>query len=72
MNSDERPFARPAWVTYAQAAERLGLSPEAVRHRARRAGWRTMPANDGRTLALLPDEIEPVRTTVLNGRSRPP
>lgn len=53
----ERPLARPIeWLTYAQAAERLGLSPEAVRHRARRAGWRTMPGNDGRTLVLIPDD----------------
>jgi hypothetical protein len=53
---------RPAWLTYAQAADRLGLSPEAVRHRARRSSWRTMPGNDGRTLVLVPDDIEPVRT----------
>jgi hypothetical protein len=62
----ERPgapsLARPAWLTYAQAGERLGLTPEAVRHRARRAGWRTMPGNDGRTLVLVPDDVEPART----------
>ena len=57
-----RPLERPAWLTYAQAGERLGLSPEAVRHRARRSGWRTQPGNDGRTLVLVPDDIEPVRT----------
>jgi hypothetical protein len=56
----ERPAARqlerPFWLTYAQAADRLGLSAEAVRHRARRSGWRTMPGNDGRTLVLVPDD----------------
>jgi hypothetical protein len=51
-----RPLERPFWLTYAQAAERLGLSAEAVRHRARRSGWRTMPGNDGRTLVLVPDD----------------
>jgi hypothetical protein len=60
------PFARSAWLTYAQAGERLGMSAEAVRHRARRSGWRTMPGNDGRTLVMVPAEIEaqPVRTSV--------
>ena len=63
----EHRLARPAWLTYAQASERLGLSPEAVRHRARRAGWHTMPGNNGRTLVLVPDDEEirpraPVRT----------
>jgi hypothetical protein len=51
-----RPIERPSWLTYAQAAERLGLSAEAVRHRARRSGWRTQPGNDGRTLVLVPDD----------------
>jgi hypothetical protein len=62
--ADARPIERPAWLTYAQAGERLGLSPEAVRHRARRSGWRTMPGNDGRTLVLVPDGVEVVRTPV--------
>ena len=53
---------RPTWLTYAQAGEHLGLSPEAVRHRARRSGWRTQPGNDGRTLVLIPDaEVIDVR-----------
>jgi hypothetical protein len=58
----EPPFARSSWLTYAQAAEQLGMTAEAVRHRARRAGWRSMPGNDGRTLILLPDDVAPVRT----------
>ena len=46
-DSNDRPppvHERPTWLTYAQAGEHLGLSPEAVRHRARRSGWRTSPA----------------------------
>jgi hypothetical protein len=66
MDSTERPIEppdartapRPTWLTYAQAGERLGLTPEAVRHRARRSGWRTIPGNDGRTLVMVPDGIE--------------
>jgi hypothetical protein len=51
------PTNRPtgsAWLTYAQAGERLGMSAEAIRSRARRAGWRTMPGNDGKALVLIP------------------
>jgi hypothetical protein len=37
------PTARPTgrWLTFAQAGAELGLSAEATRSRARRAGWRT-------------------------------
>ena len=51
------------WLTYQQAAEALGMTAEAVRHRARRLGWRTQPGNEGRTLVLLP-EGEAVRPPV--------
>jgi hypothetical protein len=45
------------WLTFAQAGAELGLSAEATRSRARRAGWRTMPGNDGRTLVMIPDDL---------------
>ena len=53
------PTARPTgrWLTFAQAGAELGLSAEATRSRARRAGWRTMPGNDGRTLVMIPEEL---------------
>ena len=57
---DERPLARPSWLTYAQAGERLGLSPEALRHRAHGAGWRLCPATTA--APLVPDDTEAVRT----------
>ena len=57
---------RPTWLSYAQAGDLLGLSPEAVRHRARRNSWRTQPGNDGRTLVMIPDEDVAVAS------SRPP
>jgi hypothetical protein len=43
------------WLTYQQAGEALDMTAEAVRHRARRLGWRTQPGNEGRTLVLLPE-----------------
>jgi outer membrane receptor for ferrienterochelin and colicin len=43
-----------SWLSYTEAGERLGMSAEAVRTKARRAGWRGMPGNDGRTLVLVP------------------
>ena len=57
---------RPTWLTYAQAGELLGLSPEAVRHRARRNNWRTQPGNDGRTLVMISAE------DITDARSKPP
>lgn len=46
------------WLTWQQAGERFGLSPDAVRMRARRLGWRTQPGNDGRTLVMVPDDAD--------------
>jgi hypothetical protein len=54
------------WLTYAQAGEKYGLSPEAVRLRARRFGWRTQPGNDGRTLVMVPEDA------AVRPRPRPP
>ncbi len=44
------------WLTYQQAAEALGLSPEAVRRRAIRLKWRQRPGNNGRMLVLIPED----------------
>jgi chromosome segregation ATPase len=46
------------WLTYVQIGERFGLKPEAARTRVRRLQWRTMPGNDGRTLALVPEDAD--------------
>src|SRR6185437_14219028 len=46
------------WLTWQQAGERFGLSPDAMRMRARRLGWRTQPSNEGRTLVLVPAEAQ--------------
>jgi hypothetical protein len=50
--------AMPDWLTWADAGARFGLTPDALRMRARRLGWRTQPGNDGRTLVLVPDDVE--------------
>ena len=50
------------WLTYAEAGQQLGISPEAVRQLARRRGWprRTPNAYGGLATILVPDDA-PVR-----------
>jgi hypothetical protein len=50
------------WLTYAEAGQQLGISPEAVRQLARRRGWprRTPNAYGIPTKVLVPDDA-PVR-----------
>jgi hypothetical protein len=43
------------WLTYADAAVQLGVTPEAARRRAIRGKWARLPGNDGRTRVRLPD-----------------
>jgi len=54
------------WLTYREAAERLGSTAEAVRYRAIRGKWPRMRGNDGRARVQVPDErpsaTPPVRT----------
>lgn len=53
------------WVTYAEAAARLGVSIEAVRQRAIRNKWARMLGNDKRARVCLPDEPYPSQTPVI-------
>jgi predicted nucleic acid-binding Zn-ribbon protein len=50
------------WLSYAEAAARLGLSIEAVRQRAIRNKWARMLGNDKRARVRLPDESYPTQT----------
>ena len=60
---DGRPDAMDGkWMSYAEAAVRLGVSLEAARRRAIRGKWPRMPGNDGRTRVQVPDELHPPRT----------
>ena len=47
------------WLTYEEAAVRLGVTPEAARRRAIRGKWARMPGNDGRTRVRVPDDWRP-------------
>ena len=53
------------WVTYAEAAARLGVSIEAVRQRAIRNKWARTLGNDKRARVRLPDEPYPSQTPVI-------
>jgi hypothetical protein len=50
------------WLTYREAAERLGSTAEAVRYRAQRGRWPRTRGNDGRARIQLPEDPNPVRT----------
>jgi hypothetical protein len=50
------------WLTYDEAAERLGVSAEAIRCRAKRQRWRRTRGNDGRARIQLPDDLHDLVT----------
>jgi hypothetical protein len=56
------------WLTYEQAAERLHVSPAAVRARAMRGGWRRQRGNDGRARVLITADV--VRTAAEQPREQ--
>jgi hypothetical protein len=43
----------PEWLSYQEVADRLGVTPEAARSRAKRLRWRRQMGNDGRALVLV-------------------
>ena len=51
------------WFTYAEAGDRLGISPEAVRAKAARKRWRRQLGNDGLARIMIPDDLP------VNGRA---
>jgi hypothetical protein len=60
-----------AWLTYAEASDRLGITPEAVRSRAKRLGWRRQLGNDGRALVWAALEPRPPSDQPVTPRSPP-
>ncbi len=60
-----------AWLTYAEAGQRLGVSAESVRAKAIRKGWRRQSGNDGRTRVLLPLDERTAGQQPVNARSTP-
>ncbi|MEN3794862.1 hypothetical protein [Fulvimarina sp. MAC3] len=59
------------WETYQDAADRLGMTADAIRHRARRLAWRRMRANDGKTLIMVPADVEPIDRPIDQADERP-
>lgn len=45
------------WLTYAEAAQRLGIKPESIKKRAIRRGWPRQAGNDGLARIRLPDDL---------------
>ena len=58
-------------MTYAEAAERLNVSPHAVRARATRNGWRRQLGNDGRARVLVALEPRSPDEPLMSPRSSP-
>ena len=47
------------WMTWAEAAERLGIKPESVQRRARARRWARRTGNDGRVSVKVPASAIP-------------
>ena len=58
------------WLTYAEAGDRLGVSPEAVRAKAARKRWRRQIGNDGMARIMIPGDL-PVTTRAHGAGDQP-
>ena len=52
-----------AWLTYREAAEKLGVSRQAVRQKAIRGRWPRTRGNDGQARVQVPEQPYRVRTS---------
>lgn len=52
------------WMTYAEAAAALGMTPDSIRARARREHWRKQLGNDGRAQVLVPGDAGGIPTGI--------
>ena len=59
------------WLTYIEAGDRLGVSPEAVRAKVARKRWRRQIGNDGRARVWLPEDERPPVDRPVTGQSPP-
>jgi predicted transcriptional regulator len=50
-------MAEKQWMTYSQIAERLGVTPDAIRHRSRKEGWQRQEGNDSKIRVLIDPEL---------------
>jgi hypothetical protein len=60
-----------AWLTYQEVGERLGITPEAARSRAKRLGWRKQLGNDGQPLVWAAIEPRPPGDQLVTTRPSP-
>jgi hypothetical protein len=51
-----------AWLTYRQAADKLGVSPQAARQKAIRGRWPRTRGNDGQARVQVPEQPYRIRT----------
>ena len=60
------------WLTYEQVAERLGVTPEAIRQKAIRGRWHRSRGNDGKARVRLPEgRTDAVRTPSERANTKP-
>jgi hypothetical protein len=45
------------WLSYQEAARRLGVTAASVRRRAQRSRWTRQRGNDGLALVMVPDDV---------------
>lgn len=60
------------WLTYEQASERLGCTPEAARQKAIRGRWQRTRGNDGKARVRLPDGVRTPSERANGKPVRPP
>jgi hypothetical protein len=60
------------WLTYHEAGDRLGVSPEAVRAKAARKRFRRQIGNDGLARVWLPGDERPAGDLPVTARAREP
>jgi hypothetical protein len=59
------------WLTYEEAGQLLGVDPDSISRRARRAGWSRQPGNDGRTRVAVPLDVLPASPADVRPKSAP-
>jgi septal ring factor EnvC (AmiA/AmiB activator) len=59
------------WLTYEEAGQLLGVDPDSISLRARRAGWARQPGNDGRTRVAVPLDVLPKSPANVRPKSTP-
>jgi hypothetical protein len=60
-----------AWFTYSEAADKLGVSRQAVRQKAIRGHWARTRGNDGQARVQLPEQPYRVRTPSVLASANP-